>query len=517
MANIDEYGYVTIDETEKKTDATNSSFIKSEKKAKSNSHKTLLIIIGVALLLVVILGVKGSLSKTDNNSYVNTENGGNDDTATEQPEMSIVDIPSITENIYEVDSLEKKAFQVSQAKILTYTGNIMTEKQEDVYTLIPTYSGIYRIDLLDMQNGTAVELFLYDSFGETIASDTYCSSGEGITVKDLQANNEYKIKLKQDDGYTGYVMQIGMQKDNTDITGITDLSDSVEFTDQRNVYTFAVHNDGRYRFELSGMQNGTAVELYMFDEFDNTVASDTYCTNGEGITVKDLKAGEVYEVQVRQAEGTTQYVLNIGYQKNAIELSDYTIVKDSIEFTDQRNVYTFTAHNDGRYRFELSGMKNGTAVELYMFNELGETVNSDTYCTNGEGITVKDLKAGEVYEIQIRQVEGFSSYNLEIGKPKSIYSVNINSIIKDCVEFTEQQNVYSFIPSHSGTISITLSDVINEMALELRVLNELGETIASDTYFTNEENVSFECESNKEYHIQVCQEKCSGYYSLVIN
>lgn len=60
----------------------------------------------------------------------------------------------------------------------------------------------------------------------------------------LYAGHTYGISVKQDSGFSDYILFIGMQKATNDITGHTSLTDSVEFTDQRNVYLFTVPIDG---------------------------------------------------------------------------------------------------------------------------------------------------------------------------------------------------------------------------------------------------------------------------------
>lgn len=467
--------------------------------------------------------VENSSTVSNTGNSTSTDNGNSNSADAENitietaPSYSVVNVASIESKLFTVNSLIKNESSVGNAEILSFAGNITNDDQEDIYTFTAPYDGRYRVDLTNLMSDTNVELYIYDDLGERIASDSYCQNGEGLTVKDLKAGRAYTIKVKQDNGYSNYLLSVGLQKATVDITGITEFTDSVEFTDQRNVYSFTVPINGRYRFELSGMQGGTAVELYMFNSLDETVASDSYCQNGEGITVKDLKAGEIYEIQIRQDEGYSSYKMNIGYQKETVDISEYTMVSDSVEYTDQRNVYSFTVPIDGRYRFELSGMQSGTAVELYMFNSLDETVASDSYCQNGEGITVKDLKAGEVYEIQIRQDEQFSSYVMAIGKQKETIEVKADSIINDSVEYTDQRNVYSLNINTAGTITITLSGMQSGMSVELYAFNELGETVDSDSYCQNGETITIKnCSVGDYYEIQVRQDVEFGEYSMTI-
>lgn len=458
--------------------------------------------------------------KTDNK--VSTTEISNSTVIEDKTEVVTVNkslsIGKIEQSAHSVEGLKSNATSGAAADVIRYSGNIGVEDQEDWYSFTAPYEGRYRIDVSGIQSGTDVRLYLYDELGDVVTSDTYCTNGEGITGKGLEAGKTYSIKVKQDSGYSSYSLAIGMQKAPIDLTGYTAISDSIEFIDQRNVYYFSVPLTGRYRFNMSEIYSGTDVELYIFDSLGNTVASDTYCTNGDGITVRDLQAGAIYEIQVRQDNGFSGYKLNIGYQKSTVDISDYTIVNDSIEYTDQRNVYSFTVPVDGRYRFELSGMTDGTDVELYMFNYLEETVASDTYCTNGDGITVKDLKAGETYEVQIRQDNGFSSYTLSIGKQKETVDISDKTSISDSVEFTDQRNVYSFTAKSSGDVTITISGLESGVVVEAYVFDDLDSTVVSDTYFTNGDSIIIKgCSIGEHYEIQIRQDSGMSNYTLNIN
>lgn len=462
---------------------------------------------------------KASSSRNENINAIKTnenEYKASDDNEI-VPVNNSLNIGRIEQASYSIDVLPSNSTKGVGAEIVRYSGNIGYEDQEDWYSFTTTYEGRYRIDLTGMMNGTDVRLYLYDDLGNVVASDTYCTNEEGITGKGLEAGKTYSIKVKQDSGYTAYSLAIGMQKAPIDLTGYTEVADSIEFIDQRNVYYFTAPITGRYRFDMSEIYSGTDVELYIFDALGDTVASDTYCTNGEGITVKDLQAGAIYEIQVRQVSGFSGYKLNIGYQKGAVDITDYTIVNDSVEYTDQRNVYTFTVPIDGRYRFEVSGMSGGTDVELYMFNHLDETVASDTYCTNGEGITVKDLKAGEIYQLQIRQDSGFSYYTLSIGKQKETVDISDKTSVSDSVEYIDQRNVYSYTAKANGDVTITVSGLEASVNFEIYVFDDLDNTVVSDTYFTNEESITIKgCTVGEHYEIQVRQDSGMSSYTLNI-
>ena len=499
------------------------------------------IAIGVAVIVLILIirscssGGSSGQQSTTNTQQTNTfqqanssnQSGNKNNTTAAQdtyeptetgPSYTTINVPSIESRTATIDPITPNTTSIGSATILSYSGTVSSDDQRDSYTFEAPFDGRYRADISGMQSGTAVELYFYDSAGNRLGSNTYCTNGEGVTVKDLTAGSTYEVRVEQYSGYSSYSLNIGLQKPTTDISDITELTDSIEYTDQRNVYSFAAPIDGRYRFELSNMMSGTAVELYVFNSLGETVASNTYCTNGEGVTLKGATAGEVYDVQIRQYSGFSNYTFAIGHQKETVDISALTYLSDSIEYTDQRNVYSFTVSCDGRYRFELSGMMNGTAVEIYVFNELEETVASNTYCTNGEGVTVKGAVSGEIYEIQIRQYSGFSNYNLTIGQQKETITVGNNTIINDSIEYTDQRNVYSFTADYSGDITLTTSGMGSGTAVELYVFNDLEETVASNTYSQNNDSITIRnASAGTHYEIQVRQYSGSGSYTLTID
>ena len=462
-------------------------------------------------------------SDYDDNHLSNSTDGDNSNQDTQQgekPSTPTMDQITISKNEKKTKSIEgittQKASGVA-VSFINHNGNITVEDQKDEYSYSVVNGGRARIEISGIQSGTAVALYVYNSAGERIASDTYCTNGEGVTLKSLEPGQNYKIQVRQESGYTGYTLTVGQPKAQIDVTQVTEMKDSIEFTDQRNVYSFTAPRDGRYRFEMSGITSGCAVELYVFNSLGESLGSDTYCTNGEGVTLKSLKAGETYSINVRYASGYSGYTLSIGNQKPTVDVSGLTKLTDSIEFTDQRNVYTFTPSVDGRYRIEIEGLKSGCAVELYVFNSLDETVSSDTYCTNGEGVTLKSLSASETYEIQVRQSSGTCAYTLNIGNQKTTTNISDNMVISDSIEYTDQRNVYLFTAKKSGDHTFTISGLESGCAVELYAFNDLDETVKSDTYCTNGEEITIkDVTAGETYEIQVRHSSGTSDYKLTI-
>ena len=430
---------------------------------------------------------------------------------------SAVNIPPVEQRSLEIDPISPRSQTAENAEFLAWDGEITADDQADVYMFTARNSGTYRAELSGLKNGIAVELRILDENGEVITRNSYCTNREGATVPDLKAGCTYQIEVRQKESRGVYRLMLGMAKAETDISELTELKDSIEFTDQRNVYWFSVPRSGRYRFEFSRMMKGTAVQIRLYNDLEETVASDGYCTNGDGITVSDLKVGEVYRIEVIQAGDMGNYILSIGQQKDSVDISELTRVTDSMEYTDQRNVYWFAVPRDGRYRFGFSRMMKGFAVEVRVYNDLEEIVVSDGYCTNEDGVTLLEAKAGELYRIEVTQLDGTGSYILSVGPQKETVLIGRQTVVRDSIEYTDQCNVYELTADSAGEVRLTAEGMENGFAVELVVVNDLGEVITSDGYCANGDTLTVAgLSAGETVVILVRQLDRTGEYTLTV-
>lgn len=389
------------------------------------------VIIGVILFMEVVRSYSGSDKGTDSISKIDIQNiektsgMGSVDYNLENNQMVFTDGEYIEErgsvlekdiapSVLNIGVPEGKSGNADSVEFLRYNGTIYSIGQEDSYSFVAPFDGVYRVDLTGMIYGTSVNLYLYDELGYTIRTNTYCINDTGLTGFELKAGKTYYVKVKQDEGTPSYQLSIGMQKATVDLTGFTEYNDSIEYIDQCNRYTFSAPCDGLYRFDMTGIKNETDFNFYVIDSLGKPIKTDTYCYNGHGITVNDLKQGEQYEIQVVQDDGFSSYTLSIGYQMNTVDIDGYSSVRDSVYYTDQRNVYSLNIAKRGGTGIRISGLAADTWVEIYVLNDLGETVVSDTYFTNGDSVMINDADVGDHYEIQIYQDSGMSEYELII-------------------------------------------------------------------------------------------------------
>ena len=365
--------------------------------------------------------------QTNADSQYQDNNWGNADLSDESTSTPLptpdteLRIDTIAENSIQIESLSNSPLENVSANIETINGSISYDDQVDTYNFTPAVTGRYRFEIQGLTKGTnnEVNLAVNNSGGGNLDSTSYgISNGDGLTIKDMQAGETYQIQVKEYSGFDSYQLIIGHQKETIDISDYTIISDSIQYTDQRNVYLFTPQITGRYRFEISGMTKGTnnEVDLLVFNSGGGVEDQTSYgIMNGDGLTIRDMQAGQTYEIQVRYYSGYDSYNLNIGLQKETIDISDYTIISDSIQYTDQRNVYLFTPSRSGKYSFIVTGIQSNAEVNILVFNSGDGDEGSTSYGVgNEDGLTIESLNADESYQIQVRQYSGITPYKLSI-------------------------------------------------------------------------------------------------------
>jgi len=300
------------------------------------------------------------------------------------------------------------------ADILKENGNLARSGQKDTFNFVTPRDGRYRVQMSGLSSGMTVDMRFLSPTGEELGAQTGCRNGEGVTVKYLEANKNYTIEISQNKGTGGYGIDVGIQKPTPDISGITQINDSVEYTEQRNLYNFTVPKNGTYRFEMANLASGTDTQMYIFDDPGNKISEDTSCRNGEGLTLKDVKAGDIYEIQVRQNTGLSSYTLNIGQQKEQVNIKNKDLVADSMEFTDQVNVYSYNASSSGSVTFTMREMPSDMTVEMHVISDSGQTLASEVNCRKDSGISIQNVAAGEHFVVKVAQSAGRGQYSMSV-------------------------------------------------------------------------------------------------------
>ena len=426
-------------------------------------------------------------------------------------DRGILKIDSIASSTYNAVAIEDASFEIQPNEIIGFSGEVSSDGQNIDYEYIPSLSGIYRFEFSNVPNGTDMRLRIYNSGWEQIKTDYDLDNGDGLT-ENLTAGETYYVRVEQYREYGSYTLNVGQKKETVDITNYTAVSDSIQYTDQENDYLYVAGNDGTYRFEFSDVPNGTDLRLRIYNSGWEEMKSDYDFDNGDGLTVS-FTAGETYYIRVEQYREYGSYTLNIGPKKEIVDLTNYTSISDSIQYTEQANDYLYVAENDGAYRFEFSNVPNGTDLRLRIYNSGWEEMKSDYNLDNGDGLT-EFLTAGETYYIRVEQYREYGPYTLNIGRKKEVIDITNNTSVSDSIQYTDQENDYLFTAKSEGTYIFIFSNVSEGNSFRLGVFNSGWEQLKSDYNLGNDGGVKVSLSAGESYFIRVTQYNGSGNYVL---
>lgn len=373
-----------------------------------------------------------------------------------------------------------------------------------------------------MLSGVKVNMVILNQANKKVASTLFgIENNNGFTINNMVANETYTIQIKQYSGHSSYKILLGCQKSIINIdNNITQITDSIQYTDQQNIYQFTPPLNGRYRFEFAEIISGAKVNICIYNPGKKVVdQTSSGIANGDGLTINNMKAGETYEIVITQYSSKTNYKLLIGYQKETININKETEILDCTQYTAQINQYQFIPPRNGRYRFEITNLISGAKVNMTILNQAGGNVRSTTYgIINNQGLTIDNMVAGETYTIQIIQYHSYSSYKLKIGYQKIAVKLNTKSI-SDEIQYTDQRNIYKFTPKSNSNYSFVIDKMVSGMKINISIYNEGGEHIASTSHgINNNEGLTIKNMIKDEtYTIYITQYEGKGSYLLTVH
>ena len=426
---------------------------------------------------------------------------------------NIVHVASIGRKTLSIPSIASSTCEVEQNVILKFWGSVFHDGDYTDYSFYPDFSGVYRFEFSDVPDGTDFKLYIYNSGYETKKYEYDLDNGDGITIS-LDSGNEYIIRVQQYRNVGAYCLNVGQQKPLVDISSYTAISDSIQYNDQENNYSFIPENSGTHRFEFSNVPDGTDLALCIYNSGWEVIKNDYDMDNGDGITTS-LSKGEVYYIKVSQYRDIGSYDITVGHKKEITAVSDVTFVSDSVQYTDQLNDYEFVAKVSGVHRFEFSDVPNGTDLELYVYNSGWEVIKNDYDMDNGDGITVS-LSEGQTYYIRVGQYRSTGLYTLNIGIKKNITSISKSIPVSDSIQYTDQENDYSFFVSGSGDYKFALSNVPDGTDFEMYIYNSGWEQIEYGYDLDEGDSIKVSLSSNEEYFIRIAHYRNYGKYNLKV-
>lgn len=472
------------------------------KREKRNYLGRILLILVIVAIVAGIAFAINAFASTNSNDYTTSAQADDfeniEPETLEEPVIEELNVSNITPNEITIDdAFVGEEIYIEEENSECFYGYISEDSPESEYIFTAPRDGRYQFDLKDMMATASARLIVYDDNEERLI-DTYNASG----YTKLYSGKSYRVLVKHYSGESDFLLEIGVPKSTTDISNSSTIYDQVSFENQINKYEFTVPVSGRYRFDLTEVNSNVSLRLMIWDDKDNSVI-DTYDLGQYAV----LDEGKTYSIQVRQYSNLGSYCMKIGFQKPSTDITGYTVIRDSIEYEDQKNVYYFRAPLTGRYRFYITETNANNTYRLMAWDNLENSI-LDTY-DFGNYI---DLEEGETYTIQVRHYSGFDSYTLNIGYQKEKTDISRVDIVHDSITFEDQENIYNYIPNESKDYTFYFTDYSADCCYRLIIRDEYKNELA-DTY-NGEATVTFE--SGKQYTIKVIQYSGLGDYSLNI-
>ena len=275
-------------------------------------------------------------------------------------------------------------------------------------------------------------------------------------------------------------------------------------------YAYTVPTDGVYRVFLDDAPSGFALHVRVLDR-QGEVVNAAYFGGKEGVSA-ELKAGEVYTLEVEQYDGTGDYTLMLGVANPCRAIDGITRIADSAVFEDQVNAYEFTAPFDGVYGFTFKNLLSGLAFRIAVYDSLGYLQNS-AYMANEECLNV-ELEAGERYRVEVTHYSALGEYTLEIGLARGRTDISGLGAVGDTLSFQGERVEYTYTAQRSGRYALMLGLPNSDETARVTVLDVSGYRIDS-AYLSNMEGMEVDLEAPQAYVIQV--EQYSGFDSFTLS
>ena len=227
-----------------------------------------------------------------------------------------------------------------------------------------------------------------------------------------------------------------------------------------------------------------------------------------------LEKDKTYTVSVEAAEGEGKYVLLFGQNKEVSDVSDFDLIRDSMEFKGQYNSYSFVPENSGTYRFDVRSADKELVLKIDIYDARNGKIFGDNL-SDGTGATL-ELNAGEAYRFYATQIGKIGEYALAIGKQESSSDITGKCIVPGAVTYKDQKKAYSFTAAESGKYRITIGNMDEGCSVKMYVYNQLGDRLEGSDEMRSGDSVSVIIKEGQVYKIQLTQLSGTGNYTITM-
>lgn len=283
------------------------------------------------------------------------------------------------------------------------------------------------------------------------------------------------------------------------ITGTLD-----EYTTTRK-FQYEAKATGKYRFDLDINDVNYSYCFAIYDD-KNQQLGYAYSDN-DGLTI-ELEENKIYTMYVEQYSGSCEFTVYIGEPRPLQYITDSKFT-GNIYYENQTDVFSFTAPNNGKYRFDFDINDVNKSYKFSIYDSKNANVGTD-YSYNG-GTTV-ELIENNTYTIYIEQNNGMCEYEVTIGYPSSTQIIDGVSFSGE-LTYTDQQNYYEFTSKNAGIyrFDFVTNDVNNKYKFTLK--DGKNKNLGQET--SSYGGITLDLDKNTKYAI--CIEQITGFSKYTVN
>ncbi|MCQ2482994.1 MAG: hypothetical protein MJ153_05880, partial [Clostridia bacterium] len=432
-------------------------------------------------------------------------------------DMPTVENKEITNGTYNVPSITPRKLVAEEAQVKKYYAEYTAEKQTFTYEFTAPCTGEYSVYADGFSEGNYFVIQIYNAGGDCL-HNVYGSSSYGLNDNfyiSLNKGEEYTFKLTNKKYLGQVILNISVPK-FLNIDSYSFVDDKIEYIGQKNHYYYTPSVTGKHRFGISNVNEGVYFAIKIYNAggecIYNTYGNNTYGLN-EDFSIS-LTAGQKYTIQVFNKKSYTgDYRFEVANDNDVGEIGSYYKINDSIQCRNQRNYYELTASYTGEYNFYFSDINDGSYYVVVVYNAGGKCIHNvyfnSSYSLN-DGFSLS-LTKGQTYYFEIySKSEKYGSYAFNIGNYKTPLSIDDYVVVKDSIQYLNQNNVYTFTAEYSETCQMFFSGIQNGKSIKVTILSPSGKKLYDKSVSSNAA-IEFDVTKNNTYTIIVQQAKGLNY------
>lgn len=202
------------------------------------------------------------------------------------------------EGRFTLESIAPKNFDIKHYTAIK--DSVDYDYQSNGYYYTAPTDGVYAFYLTDVRYDCNIGI------GVPKALQVVYSDKDYVAVA-LEKGETYCINVNQMKGYCSYTLNVRRQKTAYDISGYTEVNDTMEFIGQHNMYSFSGRTELYVKFEL----NGINAMVFLMDEEENIVAMDESLRGFAKFTAIRLDPDKTYTFVVACVENNGKYKFTI--------------------------------------------------------------------------------------------------------------------------------------------------------------------------------------------------------------